>query len=133
MKTRKTQSRSSVQRMVRRRLLEQIVSMVEKAYRRGFQQGLGSNSTDAAAYKFRYKLRTKREQNHDTYHRASCPPWGDGQRPIKSGTTALCRLEMECPLSFEELRELIESVKSPNGKLTDRPDGAAGAEKKHGN
>jgi len=96
--------------VAQRRLVEQIASMVEKAYRRGFQQAVEANVSNIEAYKFRYELRTRREQISDTYHQASTPPWYNKQHTIKSGTTVLHRLEIECPQSFYELRELIDGV-----------------------
>ena len=119
----------AVQRRVRRRLLEQIGSMVENAYRRGFQHGVNSKADDDAALKFRYCCRTNKEAEYNTFHQASTPPWNNSPSKIKSGHTVLERLEAETPREFEELWELMLESSNDSSSPT-AGGGSGGAERK---
>ena len=80
-------------------LVASIASMCEKAYRRGFQQGIISKATEHQAYKFRfYNGRNFRDKCSGFYRTASPPP---GPNLTKFQTSSFDRLVMEIPHTKE--------------------------------
>ena len=97
--------------LVGRRLLQQIASMVEHAYRRGFQHGGNSGVTDKEAYWFRYECRTAAEKKDRMLRHATGAPWSDEpKRKAGTGMTPIERLEIEIPCS-ESHADLVDLIR----------------------
>lgn len=87
-------------------LVAAIASMCEKAYRRGFQQGIVSKATEKQAFKFRFYAGRNLRDN-GVYRTASIPP---GPNLTKLQTSAFDRLVMEIPHTneFKSLRLICQ-------------------------
>lgn len=86
-------------------LLQQIVSLTEAAYRRGFQQGIVSGATNEQAAAFRFRQLTRRERRLRIYEQSPIPPNMRG-----SPTTALARLLVETHGADDRVSQLIRSL-----------------------
>lgn len=99
-----------------KKLVKQIASMVEYAYRRGFQHGVNSEASDEQARWFRYNCRSAADADKAFFTYSTYAPentrryiWKGGE-----GHTCLDRLKMEIPNSdtYAELIALILEVES---------------------
>jgi hypothetical protein len=96
------------------RLVKQIASMAERAYRRGFQHGGRAGLSEKDEYRFRFDFRSVEDSRNNFYSRSSRPPeWGQWRYVLKSGCSAVERLETEIPYNeaHDELLKLLRESK----------------------
>jgi len=89
------------------RLVKQIASAAERAYRRGFQHGVHSGASERDAYMFRYEEISAKERGAGLITQSIPAPWKSGRGCWECSAVERLKMEVEWLDSYKDLVRLI--------------------------